>query len=261
MDRLRRRVVFERLLARLFVGQPGRWILKGGMALEFRLGDRARATRDLDLVVRGIESGREAVVEALSSALVEDPHGDGFEYDIAGVRELSLDEAGRSGWRFSVIGKLASRTFARVRVDVVARGDEITGTELITPTSVIDVLDLPPLTIEVVNRAQHFAEKIHALTRRYGDLASTRPRDLADLMILLDDGLEADSRLADAIDTLFASRGTHKVPRRLPDPPASWDREFASTAGDLELDQRSVIEAMERLHGFWERIARDHWEE
>ena len=28
---------------------PGRWIVKGGMALEVRLGDRARSTRDLDL--------------------------------------------------------------------------------------------------------------------------------------------------------------------------------------------------------------------
>jgi hypothetical protein len=32
LDRLRRRVVFERVVARLHAAEPGRWVLKGGMA-------------------------------------------------------------------------------------------------------------------------------------------------------------------------------------------------------------------------------------
>lgn len=38
--RLRKDVVFERLLARLLIAAPDRWILKGGLALDYRLGDR-----------------------------------------------------------------------------------------------------------------------------------------------------------------------------------------------------------------------------
>jgi hypothetical protein len=34
LDRLRRRVMFERIVARLEAADPGRWVLKGGMALE-----------------------------------------------------------------------------------------------------------------------------------------------------------------------------------------------------------------------------------
>src|SRR5713226_5769624 len=49
LERLRRRAAFERLLVRLELGAPHRWVVKGGMALEIRLGDRARSTRDLDL--------------------------------------------------------------------------------------------------------------------------------------------------------------------------------------------------------------------
>ncbi len=49
LDRLRKQVVFERLLARLLVAAPDRWVLKGGFALDLRLGARARPTRDLDL--------------------------------------------------------------------------------------------------------------------------------------------------------------------------------------------------------------------
>ena len=49
MVRLRKLVVFERLLSRLLVVAPERWVLKGGVALDFRFGERARATVGLDL--------------------------------------------------------------------------------------------------------------------------------------------------------------------------------------------------------------------
>jgi len=48
--RLRKMVAFERLLARLVARQDDVWILKGGFALELRLGIRARTTNDLDLL-------------------------------------------------------------------------------------------------------------------------------------------------------------------------------------------------------------------
>ena len=47
LQRLRRRIAFERLLARLFAHGDPPWLLKGGFALELRLRDRARATRAL----------------------------------------------------------------------------------------------------------------------------------------------------------------------------------------------------------------------
>jgi len=55
--RLRKEVVFDRLLARLLVVAPDRWILKGGLALDYRLGERARTTKDMDV-------GRQDTVEA-----------------------------------------------------------------------------------------------------------------------------------------------------------------------------------------------------
>ncbi len=54
LGRLRRGVVFERLLARLARSGEDGWVLKGGMALEIRMGGRARATKDLDLALRGV---------------------------------------------------------------------------------------------------------------------------------------------------------------------------------------------------------------
>ena len=54
LQRLRRQVAFDRLLARLF--QPGQplappWVLKGGYAMELRI-KTARATKDIDLTMR-----------------------------------------------------------------------------------------------------------------------------------------------------------------------------------------------------------------
>jgi hypothetical protein len=46
LDRLRRRVLLERIIARLVAAEPGHWVLKGGMALEVRLRDAARLTSE-----------------------------------------------------------------------------------------------------------------------------------------------------------------------------------------------------------------------
>lgn len=48
--RLRKAVAFDRLLGRLLVAAPGRWVLKGAVALDFRMGERTRTTKDMDLV-------------------------------------------------------------------------------------------------------------------------------------------------------------------------------------------------------------------
>lgn len=73
VNRLRRGLVFERIMARLDAAEPGAWVVKGGMVLEWRLGERARATRDLDLVRRGQAIGgaelRERLVDQRSRSL------------------------------------------------------------------------------------------------------------------------------------------------------------------------------------------------
>ncbi|MFO7301829.1 MAG: nucleotidyl transferase AbiEii/AbiGii toxin family protein, partial [Acidobacteriota bacterium] len=60
LQRLRRQVAFDRLLARLFSTDAAvrGWVLKGGYALELRF-RQARTTRDLDLTITsgGINDG------------------------------------------------------------------------------------------------------------------------------------------------------------------------------------------------------------
>ena len=63
--RLRKSVAFDRLLARLFAVAPDRWVLKGGLALDYRLGKKARTTMDIDLAGPGGEDAATADSRAL----------------------------------------------------------------------------------------------------------------------------------------------------------------------------------------------------
>src|SRR5437667_10647819 len=61
LQRLRRQVAFDRLLARLFrAAQPRAlpWVLKDGYAMELRI-KAARTTKDIDLAMRSIFSSGE----------------------------------------------------------------------------------------------------------------------------------------------------------------------------------------------------------
>jgi len=251
LERLRRRAVFERLLVRLEHAMPGRWVLKGGMALEVRLGDRARTTRDLDLAVRQAGEDAGTVRDQLIEALAEDPEGDGFEFRVGHARALDPDEAGRAGWRFAVDARLDGRTFANVRLDVVARTEEISTTDRITLRSMLAFAGFPDHQIEAVDPAQHFAEKLHALTRSHGDRANSRVKDLPDLLLLVDQGLEPSAALLATVRHVFAVRSTHDLPVELPDPPPDWTPRYATLAAELDLAETTVDTAMARLRAFW----------
>lgn len=256
LDRLRRRVVFERILARLVTATGERWILKGGFALEVRLGDRARATRDLDVALgEPAEDGadvRDALIDTLSTGA-----GDDFAFAVARPREIAPDEAGRPGWRFSVTATLAGREFQRVRVDVVARPEEIAGrTEHIRMRTFLGFVGLGDLLVEAVDRRQHFAEKLHALTRDYGDRPNTRVKDLPDLLTLIEHGLEPDGALLAAVESLFETRHTHPVPDAPPVPPVSWQASYEQFATEVALDASTLDVAHERLTEFWSTTLR-----
>ena len=90
LDRLRKHVVCERLLARLLVAAPGRWVLKGGFALDLRLGTRARPTKDLDLA-RG-DAVEQATADLLAAQAVE--LGDYFVFAVERTGQISSRSSG-----------------------------------------------------------------------------------------------------------------------------------------------------------------------
>jgi predicted nucleotidyltransferase component of viral defense system len=253
--RLRKTVAFDRLLARLQRDRSDRWILKGGYALQLRLGDRARTTRDLDLHANtSLEGKPEDQGLILGDKLTDDSHrdpGDFFIFDIAPPRDL-FDEEGPRAFRFAVTARLAGRRFESFHVDV-GHGDPLVAPPVdLPPVSLLEFAGLPPARPRAVSSAQHFAEKIHALTLPRRGAPNTRTRDLVDLMLLLELGLPGAGELRAAIETIFQARRTHPVPRRIDDPPAAWTAEYAALAAAITLNPPTLPGAMARLRSIWE---------
>lgn len=67
---IRKKIAFDRFLARLFVAPESPWILKGGYSLELLFGD-SRSTKDIDLAFKSLNLRRnaEAPFDLLLAAL------------------------------------------------------------------------------------------------------------------------------------------------------------------------------------------------
>jgi Nucleotidyl transferase AbiEii toxin, Type IV TA system len=111
--RLRKAVVFDRLLARLAAAAPGRWVLKGALALDFRLGDRTRTTKDMDLVRRDDEDA--AAADFIAAAAMDVV--DFFTFAIEKVR-APREELEGVAIRYRARTELGGRPFEEVIIDV-----------------------------------------------------------------------------------------------------------------------------------------------
>jgi len=251
LDRLRRVVMVERILARLEHNQPGRWILKGGMALEYRLGSRARATRDLDLALRAAIAESTRAHTDLMSCLDTDPFSDGFVFRVRPPQQVAIDDPVGTCWRFGVDASLAGRRFQSMHLDLVVRAEEARHTERLVVPSLLAFAGFPSFEVEAVDRRQHFAEKLHAVTRRFGSGPSSRAWDLVDLLLLIGDGLAPDRALRETVQEVFSARGSHPLPSELPDPPAAWSTIYPGYAEPVGLAETTVDTAMTALRAFW----------
>lgn len=256
LGRLRRRAVFERLLVRLESAQPGRWIVKGAIALEVRLKERARTTKDLDLAIRDHVASGEEVRDLLIEGIANDFEGDGFSFTVGPAKTITA-QMGGLGWGFSVAASLAGRIFAQVTLDVVARPEETTLTERIPLPGALAFAGFPAREVEVVSPTQHFGEKLHAMTRTYGERPSTRVRDLVDLMLLIEEGFDDLDALYSVVERVFQERATHDLPRMIPDPPSGWIETYERLAGDVDIAAANVDEAMSTLRKFWEAVVKE----
>jgi len=262
LGRLRRRVLFERVMARLSVSRPGRWVLKGGMAMEFRLLDRARATRDLDLAIRSGDFDGDGLRDELIETLGSDSDGDGFVFQVAPPTELKPDGGGRPAYRFGIQGRLAGKEFGSFRLDTALRPEEIAQTDQLLLPGALAFAEMPSRTVEAAHPRQHFAEKLHALTRNYGDRPNTRVKDLVDLVLLIENGLLSDEVLVEVCRHVFAVRATHDLPGEIPDPPPRWNVEYPAQALGLTAVPAELPAALGLVRNFWKRsIACDNGRE
>ena len=256
--RVRKRVVFERCMARLQQAENSPWVLKGGFALELRLGNMARMTKDLDLTADlGFFSAETTTVSKLSDRMREDlrkAHDDRFVFRVAEGSEEELPTQGVKSYRFSVEARLDGRIFEQIKVDVGVGDPLIPPLEEVKGSDLLSFAGIPIATIRVTSRAQHFAEKVHALTRPFDDRINTRVKDLADLMLLAAHGLPQPGDVKVAVTEIFGNRRTHEIPSKIEVPPATWSNSYSAMATQLSLNEKTIENATSRLNDYWKTV-------
>lgn len=241
LSRLRKTVAFDRLLARLLVGAPDAWVLKGGLALQVRFADRARTTKDMDLHTR--ETATRAVDLLASCALVN--AGDFFSF---AVQRPSL--VAGEGSRCVVEARLDGRVFERFHVNLGVE-ERAVGVSTCGPvTCLLGFAEIQPVEFPCLPLEQHVAEKVHALTRPRGSRENSRVKDLADVVLLSETSLLSAAGLREALDVTFAVAATHSIPPSLPAVPGRWAPPYRALAKDLALRADTIgagVAAAKRL--------------
>jgi hypothetical protein len=237
VNRLRRQVSFDRLLARLFHVKAAPWVLKGGYAMELRF-KAARSTIDIDLTLQGVPAagdsdGVNRNVRNMLQSAADISLDDWFEYSI-GPAVLDLDAAPYGGARYSVEARMDGRIFARFHLDAGI------GDVLIEPLETVECRDwlgfagIECPRVLMIPREQQFAEKIHAYTLPRNS-SNSRVKDLVDLALLIGSGGLDNPRLISALRLTFERRGTHSLPTNLAAPPADWQAPFGALATECGL--------------------------
>lgn len=213
----RRRFVAARFLAAVFAHDPDGWVLKGGMSMMLRL-PVARHTKDVDLARAGGDL-KEAVA-AVRAALAASPDPIVWTVDT----EAALTGT-NNGVRLKVTAHLAG-TFEEFGIDIVARGDLAGAVERsrIEPDPEVpefgsgaDVLLFPI--------ADQVADKLCAMYERHNAIASSRLRDLNDLLLIQ---MHHRFSLSEAARAALAQqvRRSMRLPERLVAPHTTWEAQW-----------------------------------
>lgn len=252
LDRLRRGVLFERIVVRLDAAEPGQWVLKGGMALEVRLRAAARLTKDIDVGLRAEVADDASLRDRLVEALSADPDGDRFELAVGSVSRLMEDGQARPTWRAGIAASLAGKPFGGVHLDVSPRGDELDSTEALRLPDSLAFAGIEPRTIEVIDLHRHAAEKFHGMLKVFDDRENGRVRDLADLVILTEHHLIDPVTAAEAVRRVWAERGNGEAPPRdFPSLPASWPDRYEKIAAEHDLGAATFAAAVALVERLW----------
>ena len=253
LDRLRRRVLFERIVARLQSAEPGLWVIKGGMALEVRLRDDARLTKDLDLGLRADVHEGADLEDRLIEALSVDSDGDRFVLSVGSVKRLMEDDDGRATWRAQIAATLAGRVFGGVQVDISPRAHELDATDLLPLPNSLEFAGVATPVVEVVDLQRHVAEKFHGMLKVFEDRDNSRVRDLVDLVILSEHGLIDVSEAATAIQAVWSERDS-TPPSVLPPLPTSWPDRYERLADEHGLHAATFPDAVAVVATLWSEM-------
>lgn len=252
---IRRIIAFDRFLARLFF-DTNAWYLKGSYALESRLKGRARPAADIDLSYS--HSARIG-----DGNFPDDLHessrdiGDGFSYSsqLLEDRSKEIHAINYGLCRLSVACKYEGSDFAQFQVDVSlcrdCSEDEAEKSESFNFLSQLSSFGIRQLPITV-----QFAEKAHAYSLPlppYGTDPHWKAKHLADLLLIIENGVPSADELARDVPQVFLDRGTHDVPVVLPHIQTyrGIQEAFQGVTEHMALSTKDYVAAYSKVSQIW----------
>lgn len=223
-------------LERVSEQESPRFLLKGGIAMELRLGVQARATKDIDITFVG---DPDVLEEILDEALAEEYSGFSFRHE-------EIQTVGKTSYRWTLIRlTFARKGWATVKVEIAP--PELTSLESeAVPAISIDDFGLEgPKTVTCLSVRYQIAQKIHAVTEQPEHRENDRFRDLIDLLLLRDlvDNLQP---VRVACVEIFEARDMHAWPPEFV-VPDSWTEPYRALAQETGFDIEDVYEAAEEV--------------
>jgi hypothetical protein len=244
-DRLCKDVAFHRLVARFVAANDGRWAIKGGVALLWRLAADARATRDVDANWRGTKDDLVAFLDRV----VEYSADDWFEFEISPPRPIEGET--RGGLRFGVTGRLAGREFAAFRLDVNFVTDARPVELVLIEVPLLAFVGLADLEVPMISVSQQLAEKLHGVSRTYTSGDSSRAKDAYDSVLFAQMGMLPDAgSLRESVASTFAIRDT-PVPSEASELPSNWTEGLRALLEDFAVPG---VEDVKELESLWLRL-------
>ena len=242
--RLRKQVAFERFITRLLTIQPDNWILKGGLAMQLRLGIQSRTTKDIDLLYKELTASiYDSLVEAASLDI-----GDWFTFEVRQTEEAPQDLF--SGHRYHVNCLLDGRVFEAFHVDVGVGDLLVEDYDCLNFDPILDFAGVAATEVPCYPITQQIAEKLHALTRKYASGGSSRAKDFVDILLLAGLSNIKGVTLSKAIQSTFEIRNTHPLPREMLELSKTLRREYSHLAGELDLEYNDFHDAENALANF-----------
>jgi Nucleotidyl transferase AbiEii toxin, Type IV TA system len=251
-SRNRQLLVFDRFLARIVAVFDDAVILKGGLALELRL-ERARTTRDVDLMVMGTPN---KILSQLQEAARRDLN-DFMTYEVGEDQNhpvIQNDGMQYEGLRFRATCKVAGRLFGQpFGVDVVF-GEPLFGKpDVLVGNDVLDFAGIAAPLLRIIPIETHIAEKLHAYTMPRSR-PNSRVKDLPDIALLATDRTLEASRVRAALEQTFKFRNTHALPAMLPEPQRAWVTPYAAMAREDRLAWRTLDEVTAAARSFLDPV-------
>lgn len=225
------------------------FVLKGGAAMELRLGLMARATKDFDVSFRQLAAD---MLSRLDEAF-DHPHGD-FEITRTPPTPVRDTRAQRLDLKLAYRG----RSWQTIQLEIApaegAAGQEIDR----VPGVPLDHVGLQGIDhVACVSIRYQIAQKLHACTEDSAPGTSNdRSRDLIDLLLLRGLLREADLlSVREACIEIFALRAHHTWPPtvRAFD---SWRDTYPREAQDLGFELRDVDQAVAAVNALVDEIDR-----